>query len=123
MTDVDERPWMAGVYGPDRDDELSETARNFWIADVMSSEQDASQALNELAHVLLVVARLDSAAGGRREELAARVDYRTAALLHAARRMALCRAREEDPGPTYRETKDGLKHYVRTTSLTKRKPT
>lgn len=120
MTD---RAWMAGVYGPERLEELPEAQRRFWIEDVEAAERDAREALDVLAFALLDEAReaqglLPPEPVGARS---ARVDYATAGLVHAARRMALCRAREEDPGPTYRATKEGLKHYAKATAATRRK--
>lgn len=123
MTD---RAWMVGVYGPERDEELDEHRRRFWIEDVQHAEQDAREALDVLAFALLEDTRAalltgQEGAAAARDAAAARVDYATAALLHAARRMGLCRAREKDPGPTYRGTKEGLKHYAKATAATRRK--
>jgi len=115
---VTDRAWMAGVYGPERLEELPEAQRRFWIEDVEAAERDAREALDVLAFALLDEAR---AARDGRDAPAARVDYATAAVVHAARRMALCRAREEDPGLRNRATKEGLKHYAKATAATRRK--
>lgn len=100
-----------------------------WIEDVERAERDAREALEALAFALLSQERAEDAdERAERCALAGRgpacVSSRRrwiAALLHDTRRMALCRARAEDPGPTYRATKAGLKHYAKATAATRRK--
>lgn len=108
-----ERPWMAPIYGPERIAELDDERRRYWLEDVERCEADVREAVGEYAWAAEVSAR--GGAPERAHELAA---YHLMALDHAVCRLAACRSRRLEPGPLYRRTEAGLKHYAKATRAT-----
>ena len=108
-----ERPWVEPIYGPQRDAVLDDERRRYWIEDVERCEADVREAVNDYGWAAENAAR--GGAPARAHELAA---FHLMALEHAICRLAACRSRRLEPGPLYRRTEVGLKHYTKATRST-----
>lgn len=108
-----ERPWVDPIYGLMREAELDDHHRRFWLEDVERCAADVREAVNDYGWAAEQSAR--GGATARAHELAA---YHLMALDHAVCRLAACRSRRLEPGPLYRRTEVGLKHYAKATRAT-----